>query len=105
MLELKNVSKIYNDSKVALQNINLKLNDTGFILINGKSGSGKTTLLNLIGDIILPSKGEVTYNNKNISDIKKYTYKYISYIFQDYNLFSSLNVLENIQFLNKNANK
>lgn len=105
MLELKNVSKIYNDSKVALQNINLKLNDTGFILINGKSGSGKTTLLNLIGNIILPSKGEVTYNNKNISDIKKYTYKYISYIFQDYNLFSSLNVLENIQFLNKNANK
>gem|GEM_PF-4642580 len=64
MLELKNVSKIYNDSKVALQNINLKLNDTGFILINGKSGSGKTTLLNLIGNIILPSKGEVTYNNK-----------------------------------------
>jgi len=105
MLELKNVSKIYNDSKVALQNINLKLNDTGFILINGKSGSGKTTLLNLIGNIILPSKGEVTYNNKNISDIKKYTYKYISYIFQDYNLFSSLNVLENIQFLNKKANK
>lgn len=105
MLELKNVSKIYNDSKVALQNINLKLNDTGFILINGKSGSGKTTLLNLIGNIILPSKGEVTYNNKNISDIKKYTYKYISYIFQDYNLFSSLNVLENIRFLNKKANK
>ena len=105
MLELKNVSKIYNDSKVALQNINLKLADTGFILINGKSGSGKTTLLNLIGNIILPSKGEVTYDKKNISDIKKYTYKYISYIFQDYNLFSSLNVLENIRFLNKNANK
>ena len=105
MLELKNVSKIYNDSKVALQNINLKLNDTGFILINGKSGSGKTTLLNLIGNIILPSKGEVAYNNKNISEIKKYTYKYISYIFQDYNLFSSLNVLENIRFLNKKANK
>lgn len=105
MLELKNVSKIYNDSKVALQNINLKLADTGFVLINGKSGSGKTTLLNLIGNIILPSKGEVIYNNKNISDIKKYTYKYINYIFQDYNLFSSLNVLENIRFLNKNANK
>lgn len=105
MLELKNVSKIYNDSKVALQNINLKLNDTGFILINGKSGSGKTTLLNLIGNIILPTKGEVIYNNKNINEIKKYTYKYISYIFQDYNLFSSLNVLENIRFLNKYANK
>lgn len=62
MIRLCNISKVYkskSNSVVALDNINLELEDSGFIFINGKSGSGKTTLLNMIAGLDEPTEGNI----------------------------------------------
>lgn len=103
MITLKNISKSYNNSKV-LNNINLSLPERGLICILGASGSGKSTLLNIIGKIESPDSGEVLFYNKNINDIKNdfYHTKYVSFIYQNYNLIEALNVKDNLNLVNKN---
>lgn len=103
MITLKNISKSYNNSKV-LNNINLNLPEKGLICILGTSGSGKSTLLNIIGKIESPDSGEVLFYNKNIKDIKNdfYHTKYVSFIYQNYNLIEILNVKDNLNLVNKN---
>ena len=113
MLELRNIEKIYTDSKrrvEALKNINLSFQDKGFVLICGESGSGKTTLLNVIAGITSPTKGNIVYRNKSLEsrkEIRKYCIQQIGYIFQDYNLLEDLTVKDNFLILNsiKNLNK
>lgn len=97
MIDLKNINKIYKRNKkqiYALKNINLHLNDTGFVCITGPSGSGKTTLLNLIYGNVIQTSGEIYHNNilYNKDTIKND----VSYIFQDYNLIDELTVYDNI---------
>jgi putative ABC transport system ATP-binding protein len=92
MIELINVCKSYKN-KVVIKNFNYKFNDFGLYFLVGKSGSGKTTLLNLITQMIEPSSGNIIYSN--LDSIYKDTY----YAYQDFNLFSSLTVLENIRML------
>lgn len=106
MLELKNITKKYKNT-TALNNINLLLPDTGFIIIKGKNGSGKTTLLNLIGGMDSPTEGEITVFDKLLSGLPekklyKYREQYISVIPQDNELFDELTVEENIKILGKN---
>lgn len=98
VLEISNLSKKFGDNKV-LKNINLDINEGEVVVIVGKSGCGKSTLLrciNLIenideGKIILD--GEDITNKKN--DIKNVRQK-IGMVFQNYELFPHLNVLNNI---------
>ena len=98
ILEISNLSKKFGDNKV-LKNINLDVNEGEVVVIVGKSGCGKSTLLrciNLIenideGKIILD--GEDITNKKN--DIKNVRQK-IGMVFQNYELFPHLNVLNNI---------
>lgn len=105
MLELKNICKSYNSNgiyQIALKNINLKLSLKGIVSIVGKSGSGKTTLLNIIGSIDNSDFGELLVNNKNIRDFKEdeldsYRSKYVSFIFQNYNLIDHMSVIDNIK--------
>ena len=74
MLELKNVSKMYQTKKglktQALKNISFKLPNKGLFFILGKSGSGKSTLLNIIGGLDKHDSGEVIIDNKNIKKLK-----------------------------------
>lgn len=100
MISLNNVTKIYKDGSVGITDVNLDLPDCGLVLIKGKSGSGKTTLLNLIAGIIRPTSGEILYDNKDISNIPRYTLTKISYIYQNYNLFADLDVKSNINYFN-----
>lgn len=101
MLELKNISKTYFNSKrkvEAIKNVNLTLEEKGFILISGESGSGKSTLLGLIAGIIEPSAGEIKYKNKVLQtkkDILDYRVHNIGFIFQEYNLIEDLSIKEN----------
>lgn len=105
MLELKNICKSYHSNgiyEIALKNINLKLPQTGLISVVGKSGSGKTTLLNIIGALDNSDFGELIVDNKNIRDfndeeLDSYRNKYISFIFQNYNLIDHMSVLDNIK--------
>ena len=104
MLRLENVTKYYYCSSsvtCALRKINLNFKIGEFVAITGESGSGKTTLLNILSGLDSYEEGEIYFNNKKTSyfdadDWEKYRKNEISFIFQNYNLIDSYNVLENV---------
>lgn len=101
MLELKNVSKSYKNTKV-LNNVNIKFRKKEFVSILGPSGSGKTTLLNIIGGLDKYDEGDliidgVLTKNFKESDWDNYRSKRVGFIFQNYNLINHLTVLENVE--------
>lgn len=106
LIELKNVSKIYDSGKVkvkALTGINLNIEKGEFISVIGRSGSGKTTLLNMIGALDVPTSGSIFINGNDISKMKDkertiLRRKEIGFIFQSYELLPVLTVEENISF-------
>lgn len=100
MIKLDNISKKYNNF-FALKSIFCKFQENGLYGIYGRSGSGKTTLLNIIGGLIYPSEGSVSYTfgseNYEIND--EFRTKELSYIFQESKLFENLTVYENIKIV------
>lgn len=105
MYKLENVKKIYkgyNENVIALDNINLTINDGEIVVILGPSGSGKSTLLNILSGIDNPSSGKVYFNDVRIDkktkdELTLYRKDNIGFIFQTYNLISNLNVYENVE--------
>ena len=104
MIEINALHKNFATSKsdvIALNNIDLKIDKSEFILIKGESGSGKSTLLFALGGMLHPSSGDVIVNNKNLFSLsekerRSYRAKEIGFVFQSYHLLSYLTVLENI---------
>ena len=105
MIELKNITKIYNlnknDQVIALQDINLAINEGELIILKGSSGSGKSTILSLIAALNKPTSGEVIVDDKKISKLPDnfasiYRRDNIGFIFQKYNLIADISVKENI---------
>lgn len=104
LLELKNVRKSfgYEESKVdAISDINLSIEEGSFVAIVGKSGSGKSTLLHVIGGLTKPQKGTVLLEGCSLYDmgddqLSRYRRRRMGFVFQFFNLVSSLNVIENI---------
>lgn len=104
MIEIENCIKIFkknNIEKKALNNINLKINNNGFVFIVGKSGSGKSTLLNLIANFDTPTSGTIKYDDVDLSSLNEkerdtYLFNEVGFVFQTYNLFEELDVKENI---------
>ena len=97
MLELKNITKSFDNKKV-LKGINLKIDKGDRIGIIGPSGCGKSTLLRSINLLERPNNGEILLDGINIcklSDLTK-TRRKIGMVFQQFNLFDHLTVLENI---------
>ena len=105
ILELKNVSKQYGETKV-LDNINFKINNNEFFTILGSSGSGKSTIIRMIGGFTKPSAGEIIYENNIINDEPIFNRPFNT-VFQDYALFPNMNVFDNVGFglKIKNINK
>ena len=107
MLELKKVSKFYNDDgniNTGILKVDLKLNIGEFVIITGESGSGKSTLLNVISGLDSYEEGEMYINGKETSHYNKYDFeeyrkKYIANIFQDFNLINSYTVYQNIELM------
>jgi len=100
------LSKTYQtgDIKVeALKDLNLKIEKGEFAVICGASGSGKTTLLNIIGGIDKPTSGEIIVFNEELSlkdedFLSDYRCNNVGFVFQAYNLVSTLTVAENVAF-------
>lgn len=108
MLKLTNISKQYEgSSNFTLKNINLEFESTGLVSILGPSGCGKTTLLNLIGGLDTPTSGSILIDNYELTKLKKkdldrYHNQYVGFVYQNYNLINYLNVVDNIELINKN---
>lgn len=96
MLKIENLYKSYGKLEV-LKDINLSVNKGDIIVIIGSSGSGKSTLLRCINYLNKPDKGKIYFNNILLNDnnINVYRQK-IGMVFQNFNLFNNLNVLDNI---------
>lgn len=98
ILSFKNVSYAYNSNNTVLKYVNVGFKKGKFYTIVGPSGSGKTTFISLACGLDTPSSGEVLYMEdslKNIS-LEKYRNKYVSIIFQGYNLLNYMSAIENI---------
>ncbi|MDN5304712.1 MAG: spermidine/putrescine transport system ATP-binding protein [Fusobacteriaceae bacterium] len=95
MIELKNITKEYNDFK--LKNISFKVEKGEFISLLGKSGSGKSTILNIISGMDNEYRGEIFFKNKNIKNYSLLEKK-LAMIFQEDYLFPHLNIEKNIGF-------
>ncbi|MCM3289581.1 ABC transporter ATP-binding protein [Paenibacillus sp. MER 180] len=105
MLEVKNVSKVYEGkvSYQALSNLNLTIGEGEFVGIMGPSGSGKTTFLNVVSTIDKPTSGEVLIGGSNAHALNKrklalFRRRQLGFVFQDFNLLQTLTVKENIVF-------
>lgn len=86
-----------------LKNVNLKVAHGEFVVIDGPSGSGKTTLLNIIGGIDKPTSGKITVfgedlGNKDENSLATLRCNNVGFVFQSYNLVSTLTVAENVAF-------
>ena len=96
VLELKNITKYYNDNKV-LDNVNIKLKKGKLLCLLGTSGCGKTTLLNVVAGFIDDFSGEIMLHGEKINN-KKPENRKIAMVFQSYALFSHKNVYDNIAY-------
>ena len=104
ILQTINLKKYYGEGEnivKAIDNTNINIFQGEFVAIVGKSGSGKSTLLHMLGALDKPTSGEVIIDNKYISTMKeeelaRFRRRKIGFIFQYYNLISSINVWENI---------
>lgn len=107
MLKLVNVSKFYYSKGIVssgISKVNLELNLGEFVAITGESGSGKSTLLNVISGLDSYEEGEMYINGSETShytekDFEDYRRKYISNIFQSFNLVNSYTVYQNVELV------
>ena len=105
LLRLENIGKIYvseNNVAVGIRGVNLSFDLGEFVAITGASGSGKSTLLNVISGMDTYEEGEFYVEEQPTShylqpDWEEYRQKYISFIFQDYNIIDSFTVLQNVE--------
>lgn len=105
LLTLKDIGKIYASQgavSVGIRGVNLSFQSGEFVAITGKSGSGKSTLLNVISGMDTYEEGELYIEGAPTShyqqaDWEEYRSKYISFIFQDYNIIESFTVLQNVE--------
>lgn len=107
IIEIRNVSKIYNESEVkvhAVNDVTLDFSEGEFAAIVGPSGSGKTTLLNLIGGLDLPTSGRIIVDGTDLSKLRSsqlidFRMRNIGFVFQAYNLVPVLTAKENVEFI------
>lgn len=104
ILETNQLCKFYgtNENQVkAVNNVNIQIKQGEFVAIIGKSGSGKSTLLHMLGGLDTPTKGNVVLSGKDMYQMNEdklavFRRRKIGFIFQTFNLVSSINVWENI---------
>lgn len=95
MLELKHISKSFYDNLI-LDDISIRLPDTGLIGIQGSSGCGKSTLLYIIGMLDENFEGEILFNHQIIDNREEFIRQHVSYMMQNKDYIPSLTVKENI---------
>ena len=99
MITFTHIYKSYNGKEI-ISDFNLTIESGTFLTIIGTSGSGKTTVLKMINGLVLPDKGEIRIDGKNIADENLITLRRnIGYVIQGNILFPHLSVAENIAYV------
>ena len=105
MIEFEHVSKTYethNDENVALDDINIQIEDGEFVFILGHSGAGKSTFLKLIQMEEKPTEGKIYINDQDLTTIKRrkvpYLRRQMGVVFQDFRLIPTMTAYENVAF-------
>ena len=103
MIRMKNVTEVYDSSDtVALDGIDLKIDEGEFAFLVGPSGSGKTTLMKLITGEVRPTNGTVIVNDFDMSKIRRRKLpkmrRTLGVVFQDYRLIDNMTVYDNVAF-------
>ena len=106
LLELKGATKVFKSGKiknVVLDQLDLTIYQGDFLMVVGKSGSGKTTLMNIIGFLDTLTSGQYTFLEQDVSKLSEnekseIRNRHFGFIFQQFFLIDSLNVLQNIEF-------
>lgn len=100
MLEIRNLTKVYNDGTVALDDVSFSVPDGEFLVVIGLSGSGKSTLLRCINRLIDPTEGQIIWNGLDITQLNgdelRKARRQIGMIFQHFNLVKRSSVLKNV---------
>lgn len=104
ILETNQLCKFYGTGEnqvKAVNHVNIQIQQGEFVAIVGKSGSGKSTLLHMLGGLDTPTSGSVILSDKNLYSMKEdqlavFRRRKIGFVFQAFNLVSSINVWENI---------
>lgn len=102
MIHFYNVSKIYGNDVKALSDVTLRINKGEFVFLVGASGAGKSTLLKMIYREVLPTRGQLMFNGKNIARMRTrevpHLRRKIGMVFQDFRLLPQKTAAENISF-------
>lgn len=100
ILEFQHVSKVYNNTTKALDDLSFSVKEGEFLSIVGPSGAGKSTVLRCINRLVDATDGKIIYNGKDIMHINKRQLRNVrtktGMIFQHYNLVDRLSVMENV---------
>ena len=104
MIRTENLTRIFRTEEVetiALNGVNIEVEDGEFIAIMGPSGCGKSTLLNILGLLDSPTEGKYWLNNEEVGHLKErertaYRKGRIGFVFQNFNLIDELTVEENV---------
>lgn len=100
MLEIRNLTKIYEDGTLAVDNVSFTVPDGEFLVVIGLSGSGKSTLLRCINRLLDPTEGEIIWNGVDLAQLEgeelRKARRKIGMVFQHFNLVERSTVLTNI---------
>jgi len=104
ILEARDLVRVFEDGERevnAVRSVSLVVNRADFIALIGPSGCGKSTLLSLLGLIDIPTSGEIVFEGVSLRDLndkklREYRRARIGYVFQSFNLLSTLTVEENV---------
>jgi len=100
MLEIRHLTKVYDDGTVALRDVSFQVPDGEFLAVIGLSGSGKSTLLRCINRLIDPTEGEILWNGEDLAKLKgdelRHVRRQIGMVFQQFNLVKRSTVITNV---------
>lgn len=100
IIEFNNVSRLFSDKSVGLEDVSFSVDKGEFVFLIGSSGAGKTTLMKHIVHEDLPTSGEVIVDGENVAKMKKkhipLLRRKVGFIYQDFKLLDSKTVFENV---------